>query len=94
MAQLLRKTILFRDWLLLGHLPESFNAVACSQHQWELADKNQRWNIQALENKTTGKTEYWISQKCRCKCCKTVRNFPLVEIIFKFDAYENLGKIS
>ncbi len=84
MLGILRKSALLRDWILLGHYYENFGAVACRHHEWCLADENQLWNIQALKNEITGKTEYWISQKCRCKKCGVVRNFPLVEIIFKF----------
>lgn len=79
---LLRKPLLLRDWIALGHQVANFYAVACKKHQWVLFDPHQVWNIQALQNPKTGETEYWISQRCRCQCCGTVRNFSLVQIIF------------
>lgn len=83
MLRLLRKPILLRDWIALGHHPANFKAVTCSQHKWELAQIGCTWNIQRIQNPKTGADEYWISQECRCRRCGTVRNFPLVEIIFK-----------
>lgn len=77
-----RKPTLLRDWIALGHQVANFNAVACKKHQWVLYDPYQVWNIQVLQNPKTGKTEYWISQKCRCQRCGTVRNFPLVQLFF------------
>ena len=80
---MIRRSVLLRDWIALGHSPASFDSVACLKHCWGLENQSQVWNIQEIQNPQTGKTEYWISQKCRCQKCGTVRNFPLMEIIFK-----------
>ena len=78
----LRKRALLCDWIALGHHFLNFNTMICKKHKWVLFDPHQLWNIQKLQNPETGEAEYWISQKCRCQCCGTVRNFPLVRIIF------------
>lgn len=80
----LRKQVLLRDWIALGHHFSSFNSVVCRKHKWVLFDSRQLWNIQKLSNPETGEAEYWVSQKCRCKNCGTVRNFPLIQIKFNW----------
>ena len=81
----LRKQTLLRNWIALGHQVVNFNAVACKEHRWKLVSPYQVWNIQVVPNSKTRKIEYWISQKCKCQRCGTVRNFPLVQLIFLSD---------
>ncbi len=81
----LRKRALLCHWIALGHQVANFDAVACRKHQWKLFSSYEPWNIQTLRNSKTGRAEYWISQKCRCRHCGAVRNFPLVQLIFLSD---------